>query len=141
MIVVPDRFVDGKDGPCHTPEIRKAFWTDVLKSLEISYELLFEVARFNELPRGKTTGNCELKIWKSGLLRSRQDCVGEVVVKEAHFVIDQPPNKSLEWTRDQIVCGPLSSSVSARGIATNRGFNVKKGAEGAVSGLTLQHCA
>src|SRR5919198_5013964 len=82
-----------------------------------------------------------LKIWKSGLLRSRQDCVGEVVVKEAHFVIDQPPNKLLERTRDQIVCGPLSSSVSARGIATNRGFNVKKGAEGAVSGLTLQHCA
>ena len=65
------------------------------------------------------------------MLRSRQDCVGEVVVKEAHFVIDQPPNKLLERTRDQIVCGPLSSSVSARGIATNRGFNVKKGAEGA----------
>ncbi len=53
MIVVPDRFVDGKDGPCHTPEIRKAFWTDVLKSLEVSYELLFEVARFNNSKVGK----------------------------------------------------------------------------------------
>lgn len=47
MIIVPDRFAYGDDGPCHPPEIRKMFWTDVLKSLELSYELLFEEARLN----------------------------------------------------------------------------------------------
>jgi hypothetical protein len=45
MIVVPWRFQNGKDGPCHSDEIRKRFWTDVLKSLDLSLELLFEEAR------------------------------------------------------------------------------------------------
>jgi hypothetical protein len=45
MIIVPERLADGKDGPCHPPELRRHFWTDVLKSLELSYELCFEVAR------------------------------------------------------------------------------------------------
>lgn len=45
LIVVPERFSDGGDGPCHPPELRKRFWTDVLKSLELSYETLFEEAR------------------------------------------------------------------------------------------------
>ena len=45
LIVVPERFAKGDDGPCHPPELRKRFWTDVLKSLELSYELLFEEAR------------------------------------------------------------------------------------------------
>jgi hypothetical protein len=45
MIVKPDWFADGRDGPCHSPELRKLFWTDVLKSLELSYELLFAEAR------------------------------------------------------------------------------------------------
>ncbi len=49
LIIVPEFFANGKDGPCHSPEFRKAFWTDVLKSLELSYELLFAEARlFNE---------------------------------------------------------------------------------------------
>ena len=45
MIIAPDRFKNDDDGPCHTPEFRKQFWTDVLKSLELSYDLLFEEAR------------------------------------------------------------------------------------------------
>src|SRR5262249_43899081 len=45
MIIHPGRLQDGKDGPCHPPELRKAFWTDVLQSLELSYPLLFEAAR------------------------------------------------------------------------------------------------
>ena len=45
MIVVPSRFQDGSDGPCHSDGLRKAFWTDVLKSLEISHEVLFGVAQ------------------------------------------------------------------------------------------------
>lgn len=49
MILVPDRFADGRDGPCNPPELRKAFWTDVLKSLELSYELLFQKARMENL--------------------------------------------------------------------------------------------
>jgi len=34
------------DGPCHPPQLRKKFWTDVLTSLELSYALLFEAACF-----------------------------------------------------------------------------------------------
>ena len=45
MILVPDRFKNDDDGPCHPPAFRKQFWTDVLKSLELSYETLFEKAR------------------------------------------------------------------------------------------------
>ncbi len=45
LIIVPARFANGEDGPCNTSEIRKAFWTDVLKSLHLSYELLFVKAR------------------------------------------------------------------------------------------------
>ena len=47
MIINPWRFQNGKDGPCNTDSMRKAFWTDVLKSLTLSYELLFEQARDN----------------------------------------------------------------------------------------------
>lgn len=53
MVVAPDRFKNDYDGPCHSPEIRKKFWTDVLKSLELSYDLLFAEARFlNERAKG-----------------------------------------------------------------------------------------
>jgi hypothetical protein len=45
MIIDPEWFASGRDGPCNTPELRKRFWTDVLKSLEISYDLLFDKAR------------------------------------------------------------------------------------------------
>ena len=45
LIIVPERLAGGDDGPCHPPELRKRFWTDVLKSLELSYETFFEEAR------------------------------------------------------------------------------------------------
>lgn len=45
LIIDPDRMMNGQDGPCNPPELRKAFWTDVLKSLELSYDLLFDKAR------------------------------------------------------------------------------------------------
>src|SRR3954467_12628921 len=49
LIIDPQRFQDGHDGPCHTPEMRKRFWTDVLTSLELSHVVIFEEARtFNE---------------------------------------------------------------------------------------------
>lgn len=62
MIVVPERFFDGSvnDGPCFSPEIRKAFWTDVLKSLELSYDLLFDVAR-HEAQRHETLETDDLE--------------------------------------------------------------------------------
>ena len=45
----PDRFKDGKDGPCHNAEERKQFWTDVCKSLHLSIETIATEARnFNE---------------------------------------------------------------------------------------------
>jgi len=45
LIIEPQRFQDGRDGPCHSPEQRRKFWTDVLRSLEVSYEVLFDEAR------------------------------------------------------------------------------------------------
>ncbi|MFW9880856.1 MAG: hypothetical protein ACFFG0_47955 [Candidatus Thorarchaeota archaeon] len=42
MVVDPDRFQNKKDGPCHTSDFRKRFWTDVLMSLELSLDLLFD---------------------------------------------------------------------------------------------------
>lgn len=48
LFVDPDRFEDGRDGPCHTAEIRKQFWTDVLTSLELSVSLLFREARASQ---------------------------------------------------------------------------------------------
>lgn len=45
LIVDPERFQNGWDGPCHSKKIRKLFWTDVLKSLELSLDFLFEEAR------------------------------------------------------------------------------------------------
>jgi len=45
LVVIPERFAKGDDGPCHPPELRKRFWTDVLKSLDLSYETFFEEAR------------------------------------------------------------------------------------------------
>jgi hypothetical protein len=45
LIVDPDRFQNGVDGPCNTPEFRARFWHDVLVSLELSPDLLFDKAR------------------------------------------------------------------------------------------------
>lgn len=45
FIINPNNFADGADGPCHTPEIRGRFWHDVLSSLELSVDLLFDKAR------------------------------------------------------------------------------------------------
>lgn len=45
LIIDPDRFHNGEDGPCHTPEQRKRFWTDVLQSLHLSKETLEAEAR------------------------------------------------------------------------------------------------
>jgi hypothetical protein len=41
----PQRFQDGRDGPCNTPEIRRRFWRDVLTSLELGADFLFDKAR------------------------------------------------------------------------------------------------
>jgi hypothetical protein len=48
MVIDPDRFKDGKDGPCHNSTLRKHFWTDVLKSLKISFGLMIEQARYTK---------------------------------------------------------------------------------------------
>lgn len=49
LIIDPERFQNGKDGPCHPPAFRKRFWTDVLRSLELSFDLIADEARaFNQ---------------------------------------------------------------------------------------------
>jgi hypothetical protein len=45
LIIDPDRFQDGADGPCNSPEFRARFWRDVLLSLELSLDLLVDKAR------------------------------------------------------------------------------------------------
>ena len=45
LIIVPERFKNDLDGPCHSPEFRKRFWTDVLQSLMLSDDTLFTLAR------------------------------------------------------------------------------------------------
>ena len=45
FIIDPKIFRNDLDGPCHTDLERKRFWTDVLKSLKISYETIFSEAR------------------------------------------------------------------------------------------------
>ncbi len=46
MILQTDPFRPPMDDPCHSPEVRRLFWTDVLKSLELSYDFLFTEARY-----------------------------------------------------------------------------------------------
>jgi hypothetical protein len=43
----------GPDGPCHEDVQRKRFWTDVLKSLALSLDTIFEEARYNHLKHAK----------------------------------------------------------------------------------------
>jgi len=45
LIVVGNRFQDGRDGPCNSDEFRKKFWTDVLKSMHLSLDTIFDKAR------------------------------------------------------------------------------------------------
>lgn len=45
LFIDPERFENGKDGPCHTNEERKRFWTDVCKSLHMSLETIFAEAK------------------------------------------------------------------------------------------------
>ena len=63
MIVVPKRFQDGRDGPCNPPEMRRAFWTDVLRSLDLSEETIFAQARLhNERASDERIDNLEERI-------------------------------------------------------------------------------
>lgn len=51
MIIDPSRFKMkdyGGDGPCHSDEQIKLFWTDVLKNLKVSLALMAEEARKNK---------------------------------------------------------------------------------------------
>lgn len=49
LIINPERFRNGKDGPCHTDSEIKAFWTDVLKSLHLRLEtIIAEAKKFNQ---------------------------------------------------------------------------------------------
>ncbi|MEZ6038542.1 MAG: hypothetical protein R3F29_13760 [Planctomycetota bacterium] len=45
LIVDPRRMVDGRDGPCNSDDFRKRFWIDVLRSLDLSEELICDKAR------------------------------------------------------------------------------------------------
>jgi len=53
LIIDTDRFKNNVEGPCHTSEERKRFWTDVLKSLDLSFEVIFNEARKFNLERDK----------------------------------------------------------------------------------------
>ena len=40
LIINPNRFKNDVDGPCHSDSERRKFWTDVLKSLDLSLETI-----------------------------------------------------------------------------------------------------
>ncbi len=56
LVLDPDRFQDGRDGPCHSAELRKQFWTEVLQNLELSLETLIKKAREEAGTTGITDG-------------------------------------------------------------------------------------
>ena len=45
LIIDAERFKNDKDGPCHSREYRKKFWTDVLISLQLSVDMLASEAK------------------------------------------------------------------------------------------------
>ena len=45
FVLDPERFEDGRDGPCHSPGDRILFWKDVLMSLKLSLATLIREAR------------------------------------------------------------------------------------------------
>lgn len=53
LFIRAEAFQDGRDGPCHSPKMRKMFWTDVFKSLQLSPEFLFDEARRTEKRYGR----------------------------------------------------------------------------------------
>lgn len=47
LIIDPQRFRNGQDGPCHSDVEIKRFWTSVLRSLTLSLEVIFAEARLH----------------------------------------------------------------------------------------------
>lgn len=62
FLIRPSRMAAGTDGPCHSEDVRRRFWTDVLKSLRVSWSTLVAEARENN-------ENCR----KSGVLPEDAD--------------------------------------------------------------------
>jgi hypothetical protein len=49
LVINPTRFKNNVDGPCHSDAQRKQFWTDVLKSLDLSLEtIVTEAIKLND---------------------------------------------------------------------------------------------
>jgi len=45
LIISPNRFKNNIDGPCHSESERKRFWTDVIKSLDLSLDTIIAESR------------------------------------------------------------------------------------------------
>ncbi|MGB3849628.1 MAG: hypothetical protein WA958_06635 [Tunicatimonas sp.] len=55
MIIDPNRFQNGKDGPYHNSAERKRFWTDIIRSLHLHLNIIIAEAR-KENERRKQLG-------------------------------------------------------------------------------------
>lgn len=86
FIVDPVRFKDGKDGPCHSDEIRKRFWTEVLKCLELPFDFLADLAREQE-KRYNDLGSHGIDL---------EDRIGVVRAKVASGTLGAPPMSDLQ---------------------------------------------
>lgn len=76
LVINGDKFKDDLDGPCHSRAVRDIFWTEVIKNMDLSKEVIFEKVRdlnsknkqYNRIyPRGSqlpTVNNLEAKIEK-----------------------------------------------------------------------------
>lgn len=61
LVVCAHRFADGRDGPCHSEEQRKRFWTDILKTMRLSWETIVSEARENAAMRSRA-GDAEVNL-------------------------------------------------------------------------------
>jgi hypothetical protein len=74
LVIDPERLKNGIDGPCHTENQRKNFWTDVLTSLELSYETLFEEAEKLNMERKETEEEGYVENLKEIFLEIQKNC-------------------------------------------------------------------
>lgn len=85
FVIDPDRFQDGRDGPCNTPEFRKRFWTDVLKSLELSFDLLFDKARqCNQEARQRQTEHPDEPAFEAYFIPDLEDRILRIKRRSKH---------------------------------------------------------
>lgn len=106
LIVDPNRFQDGKDGPCHTNEFRKTFWTDILRTLKINLSTIIKKA-IQENEKEKTI---DIKEYDYQL----DEKINEVLVD---YGLEKPNAKPKEKDKNSIFTAQQISEISQEILA------------------------